>query len=160
MFSSQIGKILSRNSHTRRFFIGCYPSDRIPRLEKNGPFPHCMIVNTDPIGSAGSHWCALYVQSPSAVEFYDSLGDWPPLSTPIGEYLAHFPSVQKSEIALQSDKSSACGKHCIYFLVKRCAGIPFNAIISKLLYNRSTKNADAVVSAFVHRLMNNDEHNP
>jgi hypothetical protein len=117
-----------------------------------------MIVNTDPLGSAGSHWCALYVQSPSAVEFYDSLGDWPPMSTPIGEYLARFTCVQKSDIALQSDKSSACGKHCIYFLVKRCTGIPFKEIISKLLYN--TKNADAVVSAFVYRLMNNDEHPP
>jgi hypothetical protein len=157
MFSKQIGKILSRNSNTKRFFIGCYPSDRIPRL-RNGPFPHCMIVNTDPIGSIGSHWCALYVQSPSTVEFYDSLGDWPPMSKPIAEYLARFPCVQKSDIALQSEKSSACGKHCIYFLVKRCDGIPFKEIISRL-YDH-TKKPDAIVSAFVHRLMNYDEHPP
>jgi hypothetical protein len=106
-----------------------------------------MVVNTDPSGCAGTHWCALYVNSPTHVEYYDSFGDWPPCSPSIADYLVQFDRIHKSESALQSDESSACGKHCIYFLVKRCRGMSFDSIVSEL--KNFKQKPDMVVSSFV-----------
>jgi hypothetical protein len=154
MFSTQISKILSRNRHSKSSFLGCYPADRIPRRLEAGPFPHSMVVNMDPHGCAGSHWCALYVNSPSSVEYYDSLADWPPPSPHIADYLSQFNSLHKSDITMQSDTSASCGKHVIYFLVRRSQGIPFENLLEQLLACKS--NPDVIVGSFVHKLM--DQH--
>jgi hypothetical protein len=110
-----------------------------------------MVVNTDSAGFSGSHWCALFVRSPSRVDFYDSFAEWPTLSKGIADFLSRFQVVEKCDRALQSDESSACGKHCIYFLVNRCNGVSFERILQKLLICK--QKSDNVVSAFVRRLL-------
>ncbi|KAL3117762.1 hypothetical protein niasHT_004891 [Heterodera trifolii] len=81
-------------------------------------FPHCMVVNLDPSTSHGSHWVGIYCASPLHLEYYDSLGMWPPPSVHI------------------SPNSSACGRHVIFFLYCRCVGMTFEKIVSFLHFGK------------------------
>ncbi|KAL3122041.1 hypothetical protein niasHT_008440 [Heterodera trifolii] len=81
-------------------------------------FPHCMVVNLDPSTSHGSHWVCIYCASPLHLEYYDSLGMWPPPSVHI------------------SANSSACGRHVIFFLYCRCVGMAFEKIVSFLHFGK------------------------
>lgn len=147
MNSLQITKILIKNKITRSYFIGCFASDQIPEPKSLLKFPSCMIVNTDPATGTGEHWIALYVPSPHCVEYFDSLGDWPPPYANIKKYLAHFTQVVFSKKQLQSSRSSSCGYHVIYFLCMRCKGIPFRKIINRIWLSKT--GPDALVSGFV-----------
>lgn len=147
MDTRQINKVLWRSPITRQAYLGCFPADRIPLLHNR--YPHHMVVNMDPSGSFGSHWVAIYVQSGSEVDYHDSLGEWPPPSTHIRRFLARFAHVHYTQRQWQSDRSSSCGKHAIYFLHQRCKGHSFSQIIRNLA--RSKQKTDRLVSAFVRR---------
>src|SRR3954468_4773773 len=90
--TGQIDKVLRRSSTTASTYIGCYPANRVPHIVDR--YPHHMVVNMDPAGFGGSHWCAMFVCSPQLVDYYDSLGDWPPPSEHIQHFLARFPEVR------------------------------------------------------------------
>lgn len=146
MDTLQIEKILRRNPCTRPFFVGCYPSDMIPTI---GEFPHCMVANTDPSHLAGTHWTAIYVPSRDVVEFYDSFGDSP--NEQISRFLAKFERVRQNSHMLQSPLSSACGRHAIYFLIRRCGGARFSDILNHF---RSVKSPpDRIVDAYVYSML-------
>ena len=147
MYSLEIDKILSRNEVTKKYYSGCFPCDRIPRLKV---FPHCMIVNTDPEGCQGSHWIAIYVPSFHTAEYYDSLGDWPAPSH-IHEFLSLFKTVVFNPIALQSDRASTCGMHAIYFLHNRCSGLSLEGMLRKFKLLKCSP--DIVVRSFARSLM-------
>uniref|UniRef100_A0A915CLR9 Netrin receptor UNC5 n=1 Tax=Ditylenchus dipsaci TaxID=166011 RepID=A0A915CLR9_9BILA len=117
MNSLTIEKFLSRNTVTKQTYVGCYPADKIPKLSF---FPHCMVVNTDPSQKDGTHWVAVYVVSADQVEYYDSFGVWPSISTLIDDFLHIFTRRLYSSEILQSPLSSSCGKHAVYFIYRRC----------------------------------------
>ena len=150
MFAGQIQKLLSRNESTKTYFIGCFPSDCLPRV--NNFYPHCMIANIDKKGMDGSHWIALFVDSPERVEYYDSFGDWPPLSDDLTRFLSAFNTVSFNRTQFQSDMSSSCGRHAIYFLCKRCKGQTFKEIMQRFVMLKS--RPDVVVNAYTRSLMN------
>ncbi|KAL3122353.1 hypothetical protein niasHT_004002 [Heterodera trifolii] len=93
-------------------------------------FPHCMVVNLDPSTSRGSHWVCFYCASPLHLEYYDSLGMWPPPSVLIVNHLSRYKQIQYSSLPLQSPNSSACGRHVIFFLYCRCVGMTFEKIVA------------------------------
>ena len=132
MNNHQIDKILNRNPLTKKYYKGCVPSDRIPYTYKYG-FPYCLCVNTDPSYKDGQHWVAFFIISPTKVEYYDSLGEWPPISRPIKNFIRKFSQVEYNDGIIQNPLSSTCGLHAIYFLLQRCRGRSFIAIIEGLL---------------------------
>ncbi|KAL3125605.1 hypothetical protein niasHT_005492 [Heterodera trifolii] len=99
-------------------------------------FPHCMVLNLDPSTSHGSHWVCIYCASPLHLEYYDSLGMWPPPSVHIVNHLSRYKQIQYSCLPLQSLNSSACGRHVIFFLYCRCVGMTFEKIVRGLPYQR------------------------
>jgi len=129
MNSSDINKILSRDPHTARYFVGVFPSDKIPFLEKAA----VMVVNTDTQDKPGRHWLALFVRDKNTLEFFDSYG-LPPASygQHLEDYAKRFSRLMRNCIQLQSLTSNVCGPYCIYFLVKRCQGQSMQYIVSKL----------------------------
>ena len=151
MNTQEINKILQRCHMTSAQYVGCVPSDRIPRLSM--PLPHCMVVNVDSSSMPGSHWVAIYVQSLHEVEYFDSLGDWPPRSRHIRRFMRRFSSVRRCIQPMQSDRSSACGKHVIYFLCHRCQGWTMHRILRHL--KRCNTRPDRVVSAFSRKFIFN-----
>ncbi|KAL3078404.1 hypothetical protein niasHT_037638 [Heterodera trifolii] len=110
-------------------------SDQIP-VGAIVKFPHCMVVNLDPSTSHGSHWVGIYCASPLHLEYYDSLGMWPPPSAHIVDHLSRYKQIQYSSIPLQSPNSSACGRHVIFFLYCRCVGMTFEKIVSFLHFGK------------------------
>lgn len=148
MNSRAIDNILKRNQATRNLYLGCFPSDKIPM---SAIFPHCMVVNTDTSANVGEHWTAIFVESGTHVEYYDSLAIWPPIDN-IARFLNKFAHILYNDVPLQSDFSSSCGKHVIYFLIKRCkTAESFKEIVEKLSLNKTS--ADRIVNTYVRRLM-------
>ena len=143
MNTFQIDKILKRNIVTKRFYVGCFASDCIPY--RSSFFPFCVVVNTDPSNLSGTHWIALFCNSTNSIEYYDSLGIWPPISYHIRTYLDKFNNVQFNSVMLQQPFSITCGNHVILFLYMRCLGFSMNKIISLL----KGINADKFVSEFI-----------
>ncbi|KAL3121669.1 hypothetical protein niasHT_006175 [Heterodera trifolii] len=81
-------------------------------------FPHCMVVNLDPSTSHGSHWVCIYCASPLQLEYYDSLGMWPPPSVHIVNHLSRYKQIQYNSLPLQSANSmdwSAFSSECVQF---------------------------------------------
>ncbi|KAL3082378.1 hypothetical protein niasHT_001639 [Heterodera trifolii] len=81
-------------------------------------FPHCMVVNLDPSTSHGSHWVGIYCASPLHLEYYDSLGLWPPPSVHIVNHLSRYKQIQYNSLPLQSANSmdwSAFSPECVQF---------------------------------------------
>ncbi|KAL3124255.1 hypothetical protein niasHT_006643 [Heterodera trifolii] len=81
-------------------------------------FPHCMVVNLDPSTSHGSHWVCIYCASPLHLEYYDSLGMWPPPSVHIVNHLSRYKQIQYNSLPLQSANSmdwSAFSSECVQF---------------------------------------------
>lgn len=152
MNNLEINKVLSRSPLTADCYQGCYAADRIPKGLNR--FPHCMVVNTASTEEPGEHWVALYAPAENSIEYYDSFADWPPTSPHIRAYLEHFAKVERSEHPLQSERSSACGRHVIYFLIRRCQGWPLKRIVSHL---RTCKTApDRLVNTFVRQQIFSD----
>ncbi|KAL3109570.1 hypothetical protein niasHT_011208 [Heterodera trifolii] len=81
-------------------------------------FPHCMVVNLDPSTSRGSHWVCFYCASPLHLEYYDSLGMWPPPCVHIVNHLSRYKQIQYNSLPLQSPNSmdwSAFSSECVQF---------------------------------------------
>ena len=126
MNSQQIETILRAYKPLKGIFKGVYASDKIP--SPSAP-PFCLVANTLRSGTAGEHWIACYCESKGTLEYFDSLAEEP--NADLQEYMAHFSHVKKSNIALQSLLSDACGHFCIYFLAKRKKQ-PYKKIIADL----------------------------
>ncbi|KAL3084300.1 hypothetical protein niasHS_009788 [Heterodera schachtii] len=81
-------------------------------------FPHCMVVNLDPSTSRGSHWVCFYCASPLHLEYYDSLGMWPPPCVHIVNHLSRYKQIQYNSLPLQSANSmdwSTFSSECVQF---------------------------------------------
>ncbi|KAL3108826.1 hypothetical protein niasHT_015002 [Heterodera trifolii] len=92
-------------------------SDQIPAVAI-AKFPHCMVVNLDPSTSRGSHWVCFYCASPLHLEYYDSLGMWPPPCVHIVNHLSRYKQIQYNSLPLQSANSmdwSAFSSECVQF---------------------------------------------
>lgn len=148
MNTKRINKILERNQTTSQFYLGCFPADKI--LEINSEkltFPQSMVVNFDPTGYDGSHWVAIYADSPKNVDYYDSLGIWPPLNNDITRFLSKFNNVRFNPFAFQHYRAKSCGKHAIFFLYNRSIGKSLEQILRFLSNKKST--LDKIVSNFM-----------
>jgi hypothetical protein len=151
MISFQIDNILRSSQITSKYYKGCFPADKI--TQSISAFPACMVVNTDGAGDPGEHWTAIFVQDPLHVEYFDSLGDWPPSSTAIGKYLTRFPMIKHNGgIRFQSERSAACGEFAIYFLHMRCKGLGFGQILKRL--NSAKGGPNVLVKNFTYYLAN------
>ena len=88
-------------------FVGCYPSNKIPRMKNN----ESCIINTDDDKKSGEHWTAL-IKYQNKFYFYDSFG-------------RSYKTLSKCWINKkwndahddgQSTSESSCGQHCIAFI--------------------------------------------
>lgn len=146
MNSAELHKILSRDPFTMKYFVGVFPSDKIPELSSNRSF--AMVINTDKSTEPGSHWVAIFVENNKKLEFFDSYG-LPPdaYGSDIKHFITHYPEVSWNKICFQSLTSNVCGPYCIYYLVKRCQGLCMYSIVSHLV----GKNNDFRMFQFVKR---------
>lgn len=126
--TQQIFDFLHKHDKTKAVFLDCVPCDLIPASDS---YPYAVVVNTEPAGKEGKHWVAIYVVSPTVVEYFDSSGQKP--TGPIKEYVDRFPTARDNDKPIQSSVTNVCGAHCVYFIVKRCKGHSFSEIVRALL---------------------------
>ena len=113
MKTNEIETILNHILSTDKVnFLGVFPQDLIPSFDSL-KFPACLVSNTDPSSKPGTHWVALYIVSPSQLEFFDSYGLHP------HAYGFTFNLSEYNKTQLQSFSSNVCGEYCIYYLFKR-----------------------------------------
>lgn len=147
MNTLQIDKILRRNQTTSPFYLGCFSSNELVKNSKH--FPQSMVVNFDPSWQEGSHWVAIFAESPISVDYYDSLGIWPPLNENISKFLANFKLIHFNPYAFQSERSKNCGKHAIFFIFYRSTGKSFDQILRFLTIQKDHKSPDKIVENFM-----------
>lgn len=150
MNTDQINKILERNRATAPYYLGCFPADKISINSLNSPFPQSMVINFDPSNEKGTHWVAIFAESPRSVEYYDSLGIWPPLNENISLFLSEFKLIHFNPYAFQSIRSKNCGKHAIFFLYNRSLGKSLDQILD-FLSKISSSGVDRFVNNFVDK---------
>ena len=114
MDNRQLDRIMREKRSTRNYFLGTFPCDQLPLDIKT--YPATLIANNDDSSRAGSHWVAMFIESPSIVFYFDSLGKEP--NRCILKYLNRFFRVKRNAGELQSKDSNICGQYCIYFLYK------------------------------------------
>lgn len=147
MNTIQIEKILYESRITRRYFIGCFAADKIPKeIQK---FPCSMVVNLDRATNEGSHWIAIYIRNQTTVYIFDSLLI-PILPVPIKTFLSQFPKQIKNKFPVQNPLSKECGQHCIVFLYFISLGYTYEKY---LLILNSCPNPDEFVKSFVNKLI-------
>lgn len=148
MDSTELFRILKRFlSKSSLHFLGIYASDNIPDLAKiTAHLPCCYVANTDPVGSAGTHWIAVIHENNRSVEFFDSCGHHP---LDLGFHFPPILRIHHNSIRLQSAHSQVCGQYCLYFLIQRSLR---NHMLSIVKHLKSKTNSDIHVSKFIHKL--------
>ena len=143
MDSETIERIIWSTQIGRKRFLGCFPSDKIPKALR---YPMALIINEDPSTGNGTHWVACYIENQNSICYFDSYGK-DPISV-IKNYLDNFVNIKKNNTRFQSFLSQNCGYYCIYFVFFICLNVPFKTIMKTL---SNVSNPDLFVQLFVKK---------
>lgn len=144
MDSRTIDQILRRNKVTRLLYEGCFPSDMLPRPTR---YPMALVANLDPASLPGSHWVAIYAESPAKAYYFCPFGD-PPKGNLL-RYLSIFSDVTRNKCVFQPLDSVACGYFAMYVVYHLCLGLSFPEVLSRLSHS---SNPDLMVQLFIKEL--------
>ena len=143
--TDEIDEILSNNPITDKFYMGCFPSNKLPKCEH---FPCSMVINFDDSTKPGTHWVAIYAPDETEVNYFDSFGGGETDIENINQYLQdNFRLVTNRSKVVQSKRSKVCGYYAIFFIYLSSKGIPFKRIERLLLQE---KKPDALVYKYVN----------
>ena len=103
---------IERLLHYNYTFIGCYPNDKLPQIEKKSNIS--LIINTANSKSVGEHWVAMRMTKDKCF-YFDSFG-----MEIINENIKNFAKIYKkviySERCIQNIQSEKCGEFCVAFI--------------------------------------------
>jgi len=93
-------------------FLGVFPSDVVPRSNKN---LWSIIFNLSPHDEEGSHFIAI-VKRVKKIFYFDSFGK-KCLNEKLNAFMNSYKlPIEYNTIKIQDDRSSLCGYYCFYFL--------------------------------------------
>lgn len=78
-----------------------------------------MVINTDSSDEPGSHWIAVFQEIPGTLEIFDSFGRDLHFYGPMMAHLANGKRVISQTLQYQSNLSTVCGQHCMFFMLRR-----------------------------------------
>lgn len=123
-------------------FLGVFPSDLLPKPS----YPSCFIANTQPSGTKGEHWIAIFINKEGYGDYFCSFG-----KQPISEFVhfmnSHTVSWNYNQRRIQSYFSSTCGHYCIFFLFCRSKGLSLSKIMS--FFSKNTAENDNMIRMFI-----------
>ena len=126
LYTTEINKICMENKILKKFFLGAYPADILPKKIKP---PCCWIWNTDKQNETGKHWVCVWLTK-KKMFFFDSFGKtvsfysreyWEKLAKDLN---VSFIYVQQQPI--QSKITYTCGSWCILYLYMKSKNIKEN----------------------------------
>ena len=141
MDSRQIRAICHADPELNCLFMGVYPCDKLPENQTG-----FIICNQDKHTEPGSHWVCIFILPNKHAEFFNSYGG-DPYPKSIADYLEGY-SIVSSQKQVQSNMSTTCGQHCIYFAFHRVRDIPFEQIVES--YSNDLLANDQTVVEFVN----------
>ena len=150
--TNALGRLISKKKVR---LAGVCARDEVGRVLKDEKlaYPLCLIVNTDLSSGEGEHWVALFLESPSRCEFFDSYGETPSfykLTLPTRCSLANTRQ-------LQSQISSVCGHYCLFYLTYRSRGLA-PRLIFHCFTSRSLRCNDSSVRSAIIKLLKHHSH--
>ena len=87
-------------------FVGVFPSDRVPPQRSE---LEAMVLNVDPAGTVGTHWCGLFRDGERTV-LWDSFG------RPVAELFPHIDAEGCERDVEQPVEEAWCGAGCLAWL--------------------------------------------
>lgn len=123
-------------------FLGVFPSDLLPKPS----YPSCFIANTEPNGTKGEHWVAIFINKEGYGDYFCSFG-----KIPQPEFVHFMNSYTVSwnynQRRIQAYFSLACGPYCIFFLFCRTRGMSMAKFMS--LFGKNSAENDSIVQSFI-----------
>ena len=148
MISTEIKLFFERYPSLKKFFLGTFSIDTVPKVI---PLNHFLICNTDTSSGPGVHWFALFRFSKQELECFDSLG----ISQEKKDVLTllNIKGVSKlvyNVTQVQANDSTSCGEFAVYFLFERLHNLDFSfhELVNELFVEDLTKNEEEVKSFF------------
>lgn len=146
--TKQIWRALANDTTANKYFIGVFPSDKLP---ESPPIPSCFVFNTDPSDKPGQHWVAMFIDEKKTCEYFDSFGIEPNLPAVTDYIKNNCVGLWHNATRVQSHMTAACGAHCIYYLLMRCRNVRMSSpeyFISQPFQN------DCFVTEFINKHCN------
>lgn len=143
MNTNEINTILSCDPRSKKFFIGVFAANQLPRTPRKNTY--AFVLNSDPDTLQGSHWTAVFVQrnrlNEPVLDFFCSFGrSYKEYGFPLKKYAKR---IRYNTFQFQPNSSDTCGMHCIVFVQSRCIGVPYNTIINQI-YNLNKHRNDQI----------------
>lgn len=143
LYTDEIHTIIHSDPIASKYFVGVYPSDRIPTLNS---LPAGVVLNLDSSQESGSHWVAAWVNSNGTAVYFDSYG-LPPLKRSIISFLDEF-EWEINTKRFQHFTSQDCGYYTILFVILSSRGFSLPSI-QYLFYEQEGKINDQLVKDYI-----------
>lgn len=146
MNGSTLSYVLQKDPFTKKWYQGhAAPDTNIEPLISR---PALIVLNTDLSSGPGEHWCIAVIFSKTRTEFFDSFGISPDYYCFTSKLLEHSESIHYNQFPVQSDNSTTCGHHCLFWSLLRARGISAKNIMQ--LYNpNNPPSNDLMVFNFI-----------
>ena len=133
MNTNQLIKLLLKDNYTKKIFCGVIPIDQIPIRKVRRPCS--FIVNTHISTLPGEHWFAIYLPKFGKIQYFDSYG-----LQPTNNWILNFIKANGSKFIynsklIQAEKSTNCGKFCIFYIYMRSRGYKMKKLLQFFVNN-------------------------
>jgi len=157
MQASEFQKYFEKFPFIKKYFLGIFAIDTLPKLIK---YRHFCICNTDKSTESGQHWFCFVKNSNYELECFDSLG----INEEKKQKLVNFCSFRNvkelkyNETPFQCDDSSTCGLFTIYFLIERMHNLDltFYEVLEEIFDEDKLKN-EKKVEQFCNNILEEEE---
>lgn len=162
MNTFQLWDAMVHDEPTKKYhkFLGVYARDTLPKRLTHA-YPYGLISNTsrDADRDGGTHWVAIWINSASEAEFFDSFGKTSltygvEFDTFIKRAAPQSEGRYKENLTqVQHPSSDYCGLFCLFYVYHKVRGLTMARIVFMFSYPRNLKSNDALLSKFArHKL--------
>ena len=149
MNTNQLKEILKKDRYSKKYFKNVIAIDMLPRSKKKLKNV-AYIVNTDNKGGPGVHWFALFYDSKSTCEFFDSFG-MGPFYYNLKNFIERTSfSCKSNKFPLQSILSDYCGLYAVLFILSRSRKISFIQFLK--YFGKNVIENDKKINVFLKSL--------
>ena len=150
MEGSEFQKYFNHYPHLKKYFVGTFAIDTLPKSLKQN---HFLIFNSDTSDKKGQHWLALYKEK-IIIYCFDSIGIDNNKKLLLEQYckIKNVEEIHFNETQFQLLTTDTCGKFVIYFLIQKAYNkdLTFNELLEDI-FKASPNQNELLISKFFER---------